>query len=94
MGQSLQNNINPISSTVGAIIGTLVCPVIGTVVEALVIGIPSLIITSANGIDGGPVTIGYSTVNGFTGGYYNQEKAKEFFNQKKELKIEPSSTMP
>ena len=91
MGQSLKKNINPISSTVGAIIGSLICPGIGTVVGSLVIGIPSLLITSANGIDGGPVEIGYSTVNGFTGGYYNEKKVKEFIQPKKELKFEPPS---
>ena len=86
MGQALKKNINVISSTSGAIIGTLIAPGIGTIIGALVVGIPSLIITTANGIDGGPVTIGYSSKDGFSGGIVKEnfkEQIDDFLNHKK-----------
>ena len=86
MGQSLKKNINVISTTSGAIVGTLIAPGIGTIIGALVVGIPSLIITTANGIDGGPVTIGYSSNGGFSGGIVKEnfkEQIDDVLNHKK-----------
>ena len=79
MGSLLAKHSNEIATTVGGIIGTLICPGIGTIIGGLILGIPVFIINYIKGNDGGRLEIGYS-FNGFYAGYCNKTTMKQLDN--------------